>query len=83
MLPEVFIVVLSDRHFDTEISVHSSEANALNHAQEIMARYAESFDEKAGEAWRSETVPGWVACFACFDDGPSIRIERKVIDHAS
>ena len=74
----LFVVVREDRHLDPEISVHSTRALADAAVDEFITRYATDRYE-----WEETPIDGWERYVETdIDDGPSARIEVKILDGA-
>ena len=70
---DIFIAILEDRHYDDTIEVFVEPIMALKIITEWKARYPD-------EEWVERDVPEWEYCVDSEDDdGPKIRIEKKVL----
>jgi hypothetical protein len=72
MTDEVFIVVLTDRHTDDDISVHRTKESAEAQVTKHRKLYKDV-------EWEDDPVEGWELHLVTYDDGPTIRIEKKVM----
>lgn len=82
MSTPLFVVVREDRHFDPEITVHSTRELADAAIEEFKARYTAAGDRYT---WEEQTYgrPKWLRYVDCFEDGPNARIEAATLDGGS
>jgi len=77
---DVFIVIIEDRHFDTQVLIFSGEVAAVEHAKAVVEEcglYPEDISEELTDLM---TESGWLyhATYSCESD--SVRVERKTVD---
>lgn len=78
---EIFVVILEDRHTDTDAEVFSDSTKAIAYARKQANEYADDgVDETLTDAMRQA---GWIhhGCYSC--EGDHVRVMRKTLDKVS
>lgn len=78
---EVYVVIIKDRHSDTEVQVFSDPDIAVNKARELAKEYCrhlEDFEESKLNNYM--TQDGWLyhAVYSC--EGDNIRVVKRVVN---
>jgi len=78
----VFIVIIEDRHSDTQVEVFSGEVAAVEHAKAVVKEYGRYPEDISEGLTEPMTRAGWLyhATYSC--EGDNVRVERKTIDGA-
>lgn len=80
MSTELFIVILEDRHTDTDAEPFTDEKKAIAWARKQANEYArDGVDETLTDSMRES---GWVYHGCYSEDGDNVRVVRKTLDGA-
>lgn len=76
---EVFVVILNDRHSDTEVEVWTDREVAIERARSIGKDIWKHYSARTGD-YVEETIKGWEFYCRYSSEGDSVCVRKTIVD---